>query len=934
MNVNGSRFHMMLGMADWGRCTAGGTALQEAWDDRANPLMTDAIDPAIAGWDAASARLTLARLPEALLPTPGEAALTAAGRRAAAADRHGNLYVLSADRSGIEVIGALQRQAAAFWPDPRYRPAPSGRAFEPIDPPRAELLTFTALAVTASDYLVVGFQSASGPGLLRFDLAAGGEPGVHRLGELIGGAVADLASDGCGGVFLLDAAGRRVLRLNGALQPVTASEPIGEDDSFQPDGPIDRRRHLPAASPLALSVPASLVPLQLVAGRPGEAILLAARPGGGSAVLAIDQDASAMRHIADDPRDWIMAARLEDADELLLVVPPSGNQAFAFAILRDAGKLTGLADRATLLPMRRFGGRALVLRGKVAVYESGDPAAWIPLVGQPRRRFAELNRFDTVVFDGGEPQCLWDRIRLDACIPPGTSVRIWARAGDDPLLLDADGDEGWIEQPRPYLNGDGGELPGKRHNAMLLTDRARGTGCWDLLLQNVVGRLVRLRIELAGDGRNSPMLRALRLWYPRFSYNARFLPAVYREDPGPADFLDRFLANMEGLNTVLEGRIAAAQVLLDPRTARAETLDWLASWFDIMLDPSWGEDRRRLFLRHVTAFLGWRGTRAGLAMALRLAFDECLTDRDFTFGGTQPEGPGQIRIVEHFSIVPTGRRVVGGAPSNEGPSTTPLGLPWQPAEGAAGVYARAGFSDGGRFPLFARDDIGAAVVGVAQQAFGFTPQAGALERQGWQAYQLARTGDVEHPDLPRGDVAPAIAELWSGYLALHSATRSAWQIFLERRYQRIGALRTAYGAGWDGFDEIPLPDYLPDRETAIRDWLLFEGQVLPRRRAAHRFSVLLPLRNVSRGTAELDAEMALARRIVELEKPAHTEGDVRFYWAMNRLGEARLGRDTELGPGSRSPDLIPPAILGRTYLGSSFVGGQQSRVSGRERLAC
>ena len=61
---------------------------------------------------------------------------------------------------------------------------------------------------------------------------------------------------------------------------------------------------------------------------------------------------------------------------------------------------------------------------------------------------------------------------------------------------------------------------------------------------------------------------------------------------------------------------------------------------------------------------------------------------------------------------------------------------------------------------------------------------------------------------------------------------------------------------------------------------------------------------------------------------------MRFYWAMNRLGEARLGSDTELGAGSRAPDLIPAAILGRSYLGSAFAGGPQGRVAARERLAC
>src|SRR5690606_31054542 len=128
---------------------------------------------------------------------------------------------------------------------------------------------------------------------------------------------------------------------------------------------------------------------------------------------------------------------------------------------------------------------ALVPRGDVLVYDSGEPAAWVPLVEQPRRRFATLNRLETDVFDGRQPQCEWDRIRMDACIPPGAAVRIWARAHDDLAVLEVGGEEGWIEQPAPYLNRDGGELPGKRAVAMPAMDRERGEGCWDLLLQHV-----------------------------------------------------------------------------------------------------------------------------------------------------------------------------------------------------------------------------------------------------------------------------------------------------------------------------------------------------------------------------------------------------------------------------------------------------------------
>jgi len=106
-------------------------------------------------------------------------------------------------------------------------------------------------------------------------------------------------------------------------------------------------------------------------------------------------------------------------------------------------------------------------------------------------------------------------------------------------------------------------------------------------------------------------------------------------------------------------------------------------------------------------------------------------------------------------------------------------------------------------------------------------------------------------------------------------------------------------------------------------------------RTAHRFSVLLPVDSVVSDTSVLEQRLGLARRIVELEKPAHTVFDVRFFWAFNRVGEARLGLDTQIGAGSRAPELVPDAVLGRAYLGASFVGGPARPTAGdRLRVDC
>ena len=80
--------------------------------------------------------------------------------------------------------------------------------------------------------------------------------------------------------------------------------------------------------------------------------------------------------------------------------------------------------------------------------------------------------------------------------------------------------------------------------------------------------------------------------------------------------------------------------------------------------------------------------------------------------------------------------------------------------------------------------------------------------------------------------------------------------------------------------------------------------------------------------------LAVAKRLVAIEKPAHTTFDVRFYWAMNRVGEARAGIDTQLGQGSRAPELVPTATIGRAYLGASFIGGPGDPGPARSVLAC
>ncbi|RYY32206.1 MAG: hypothetical protein EOP59_19575, partial [Sphingomonadales bacterium] len=328
--------------------------------------------------------------------------------------------------------------------------------------------------------------------------------------------------------------------------------------------------------------------------------------------------------------------------------------------------------------MRRFGGKALVAAGIGVYYDFGE--RWLPLIAQPNPRYELAATRDTRIFDGREPQCVWHRLMLDACLPPGTGVEVSSRAADDEGDLK---NSVWQNEPPLHRRARGSELP------FTPTPASANRGTFELLLQNARGRFLQLRLRITGDGRHTPRLRALRLYYPRFSYLERYLPAVYREDAASASFLDRFLANFEGTNTSIEDRIAAVQMLFDVRSAPADALAWLASWFGVALDPAWDEARRRLFIAHAMEFFQWRGTVRGLKMALRLAFEENADARIFDPPGAECHCADRFRIVEKFLTRRTSA-VELGDPSElaSRPKLAVATGRWKPTDGADALHAR------------------------------------------------------------------------------------------------------------------------------------------------------------------------------------------------------------------------------------------------------
>lgn len=284
--------------------------------------------------------------------------------------------------------------------------------------------------------------------------------------------------------------------------------------------------------------------------------------------------------------------------------------------------------------------------------------------------------------DSGQAGAAWHRLYLEADIPPGCGIRILLAAADDVgagpppddsaewhehrfgaiFARGADGDSAAAGAPVPGSPADDriprgawlaipSELPLCEGLLSCGPQRDRA-GLFTVLIQRsqrpvrtLAGRYLWVRAQLIGDGRTGPEIAALRAYAPRFSYMNRYLPQLYRETrfgpdadavipPGaaggatPADFLERFLDNFEGILTPLEDRIAGAYLLTDPDAAPEAALAWLGGWIGVSEQAGYNAAQRRRLLREAPRLFRDRGTLNGLRRALDIATEGAVARRE------------------------------------------------------------------------------------------------------------------------------------------------------------------------------------------------------------------------------------------------------------------------------------------------------------------
>lgn len=348
-DVNGTRFHLLLGEADWNV----GRDSDLEWDrDRHGVRLRD------------HAYFFTAR--------PGDARPTVEQRRGAARDRRGRWYFL--DDGGDNILVADERggRATVFWstsdaqPEvvtPRNVPRPGPVRTPRIDLPRASprplrlVLRLAALTITTDHRLVVAAREDARTWL--FVWGQDGDPPVRLpWPAAVPLTPFDMAPRPGGGLWLLDRVNARLWHLDRELRVVPPAAPT---DVI----PLATNAALTAAH--AISVPPGSTAVEPVTD---DLVLVLAHTDGASRIVALHTDGTPWGDPVPLDLSPVLPADASPADarlhahdiavvphpddpaaRVLLAAAAHGNQTFAFTLTIAAGRLT-LTAQNVYFPMR------------------------------------------------------------------------------------------------------------------------------------------------------------------------------------------------------------------------------------------------------------------------------------------------------------------------------------------------------------------------------------------------------------------------------------------------------------------------------------------------------------------------------------------------------------------------------------------------------
>jgi phage tail-like protein len=239
---------------------------------------------------------------------------------------------------------------------------------------------------------------------------------------------------------------------------------------------------------------------------------------------------------------------------------------------------------------------------------TGRPAAsaddaWVGPATYRRRGSWISEPLDSALY-----RCQWHRVATELGRLP-TGSRLTVSTYTDTRVLARDE----VRALPPELWSRAPDLVGPPAQARA---RQHGRHDGDAAVRSGEGRYLWLRLDLSGNGHDTPTVSAVRVHYPRRSHIG-LLPAVYSSDDAARRFLERFLSVMQTQLEPVERTIRDMAGLFDPDSAPPGMVDLLSSWLAVPVEGDRDVARQRALVRTISGTLTRRGTPDALRRYVR-----------------------------------------------------------------------------------------------------------------------------------------------------------------------------------------------------------------------------------------------------------------------------------------------------------------------------
>jgi len=563
--------------------------------------------------------------------------------------------------------------------------------------------------------------------------------------------------------------------------------------------------------------------------------------------------------------------------------------------------------------------------------------------------------------DAGEG-CEWERAHVQANVPAGTNVQLLTFVSDDPTK----GPGTW--QPAPAL-----DILIPRSAVLANGKPARKRYLW-------------LQVQLgSANPQATPTLLQVQAETIAESY-LDHLPAVYHKQDLPSHFLERWLALFRSELGDLELLLEDMPRLFDPVTTPEENLAWLASWLAFEFPNGADAIRQRSLLARVHEFYKRRGTPSGirefielysgakahifegfrerriwqLGVTSALGFDTALAaiaPDGMIVGGLVPADPQYFGLQGDYYSDPNFENFVFSRTDPnidfDWPSDTPdpsiknpgkFSVRWtgqiQPRYSESYSFF-IDSTDGARLWIDDGEIIDNWTNPSASEVFN--KKSILLTAGRWYSIELEyyRSASVSqnrvgaflgHASVPlrtpgvRLGLASAAQETASVHLSWSSRSQLKEIVPPSRLYSVL-----------DDSVNLDVPPQTPGCGTLlVGQTIVGESGPLQASQfgmplfsdAAHLFTVSVPAAQIPK-----PAQRQELKRIVEEEKPAHTDCHICFVEPLMRVGfQSSIGIDTIIG-GPSEPMSLEGSLLGLdSVLGAEPGGTHLGRVGKRARL--